>query len=114
MERDEIVRRYTSTKTLLVDYMERPGSLEDCHYRAPLDSWSKWIAAAVHLDKTFRQKLLIPKTGGYRSLAGTFCYKQGTTTLNVAGVGSRSNLLFSTRRSATIFWVASVSQKYMF
>lgn len=63
-EWEEGVRGYSSTRTLLVNRMEKPENFKYCHCRAPLDMWVVLIVAGMHPEEPCHQMLVIPKMGG--------------------------------------------------
>lgn len=66
---------YTSTKKLLVDFMEESGSrIRAGKRRAVLDVWSGWLAALLNLDGRFEEPSVLPQSGGRYLL---YSYREG-------------------------------------
>lgn len=75
-EGEEGIPRYMSTKTILVYHMEKPKNVKYGCFRVLLDMWVGWIAAAMRLEESYGQKLLICKTVGPFLITGKVCLPQ--------------------------------------
>lgn len=56
--------------------MRRTGILEYGRYRALLDAWVRWIAAAIRQVDPYAQKLFVHKTGGWFIITEIDCPPQ--------------------------------------
>lgn len=60
---EEIIARYTSTRTSPVDDMKKPRYMKNGRYRLLLGTWVEWIAAAMRLEELYAQKWIILSKG---------------------------------------------------
>lgn len=69
-EREEGIIWCSSTETFLMEHFGMPRDMNCDRYRAPLDTWVGWIAAAMRIEEPYVQKLLISKKGGRFMITG--------------------------------------------